>query len=169
MANSDKVAAIFKLVPMTRVEFSAAIGVSDSKLEAWLGGRVGYREPTPEELKRARTVLRRHVADASALLGETEAPPSRPAPAAPPVLKGSAAELVRVVHLLPWKRGALAERLGVSRSRLDSWLSGDGRARPPSADVVRRARRMFASYAKAVESIKLEVLGAPWEWDDDAV
>jgi len=157
---------IFSLLPMTRGEFANALGVSVSKLEAWLGERPRYREPSPEDVKRAGAILKRHVENASAVLnGETRSVAKR-RETTTPARTGGARDVALAVSLLPVNRSVLAARLGVSRARLDSWLDGAAKYREPHPDVVRRARWLYKRFLDAVQAREMDVLGAVWEREE---
>lgn len=155
---------IFRLLPLTRAEFSQLVEIHPAKLDAWLSDRFGYKEPDAAVFHRARAVLRRHVKTATDVLNGVSSQIDLPQESAPvsrlPVT--TAEEVALVASLLPMSRGELAEKLGVSRRRLDGWCSGEKR-RPPELAVSRKIRELFAAHVEAVKAAQLPILGAPWE------
>lgn len=150
---------------MTRAEFCTAVGLHPAKLDAWLSERPGYREPPDDLVQRSRNVLRRHVASCTALLdGKPSRDEMQPSPT-PQYRNGSllsSREVAWIVSLLPFPRGVCAEKLGVSRRRLDGWCAGEVRREPPPA-VLEKARALFKTHLEAVRAAELPILGAPWD------
>lgn len=152
---------LLKMTPLSRAEQAAALGVSEDRLRAWVKGRIDYALPGKEHVTAAVLLVKRHVKRCLDVLdGVRPGMLASPVLEAPALLPGeNAVQIVAsAVEILPAPRWKVAELLGVSRDRLDSWciVASSGvpvkRFNPPSREIVERARSLFRSHRAAVEA-----------------
>ncbi len=167
--------ALLKTTPLTRFEQASALGISEDKMNAWVKGRTDYAGPTREHLKRAVLLVKRHIRHATEVIASVNPSWVAPVEAAPvPTMErhGSLQRFVSAAEMIPLPRGLLAERLGVSRRRLDAWFE-TARApagtrclyRHPTPEVYERCMRIFELHVADVDARRWLVAAEVYPWE----